>query len=645
MDVTSALPKGETSDSSGGTSVHCEHAARCGGCPLIAEPYTRQLESKRLRVIHALARHPSLANVPVERTAAAEPFVGYRTRAKLVVGPSSPRGNEPAALGLFGKGGGHQVVDIPGCRVLAPSLVPVAAWLRESVRAAEGTGSPWGPFADAGSGALRAVDLREVEDGAANVLVTFVVQRDRVDAAGHEVLAEHARALMRACPEVLGVAANFHEGDAPQVLGAATTLLAGVASASDRIGNSVHLATFGSFVQAHRGQARFIHASLERALTQRGQAGSPPHVLDLYGGSGSIALTLAAAGARVALVESFAPAAEHAKTAADAQGLAISVECADAARALERMAARGDRFDAAVVNPPRRGTSAVAREALARLAPAVVAYLSCDPDTLARDLAHLERLGYAPDPLQPIDMIPLTDEVETLVFLRRAREPSPRVLFEDGDLLMVEKPAHEPSERAPASGSSLLARVRRMPGASAAEVLVGLDADASGIVVVARHRRDVALWQRVFGSPETRTAYLVAVRGAPRAKGVIGGIDVGDGAGTAARTQYRRLAVAGGHALVRATCEPSTPKVLRRHLAFVGHPILGDDLHGHAPTNRYFEEKAGLDRAFLHRHTIEFTHPSTAERVTVVSRLAGDLRGVVERMGGAARAWLDRADP
>jgi 23S rRNA (uracil1939-C5)-methyltransferase len=289
--------------------------------------------------------------------------------------------------------------------------------------------------------------------------------------------------------------------------------------------------------------------------------------------------------------------------------------------------------------------SPLAREALGRIAPVAIAYVSCDPDSLARDLAHLGRLGYAPQQVQPVDMIPLTDEVETLVFLRRGREPEPRVLYEDANILMVEKPAHEPSEPDPAWAGSLRSRVRRMPGESAAEVLMGLDADASGIVVIARRAKDIAEWRRALLPPETRTSYLAAVRGVPRAKGVIGGIALRGAEDVAARTRYRRLAVAGGHAILRATSDPSASRVLRRHLAFVGHPVLGDEPYGHAPTNRHFEERAGLDRAFVHRHTIEFTHPSTAERVTIVSRLPGDLRGVVERIGGAARHWLERTEP
>ena len=142
---------------------------------------------------------------------------------------------------------------------------------------------------------------------------------------------------MREAPEVLGVAVNFHDGDAPQILGNQTQLLAGVASAPDRVGRSVHLATFGSFVQAHRGQAGRVHALLAEVvgLSARTKApGRKPRMLDLYGGSGAIALGLAAAGASVRLVESFAPAVAQARAAAKAQGRDVEAECADVAAAL-----------------------------------------------------------------------------------------------------------------------------------------------------------------------------------------------------------------------------------------------------------------------------------------------------------------------
>src|SRR5512140_1478016 len=102
--------------------VECVHADRCGGCPIIALPYGEQLSLKRGRVVQSVARYPALELVYTEPVAAADPIVGYRTRAKLIVavGPK---------VGLFAKGGGHQVVDIPTCRVLSPVLARVAETL------------------------------------------------------------------------------------------------------------------------------------------------------------------------------------------------------------------------------------------------------------------------------------------------------------------------------------------------------------------------------------------------------------------------------------------------------------------------------------------------------------------------------------
>ena len=173
-----------------------------------------------------------------------------------------------------------------------------------------------------------------------------------------EPLQQVARELMHVAPEVLGVAVNYHDGDAPQILGSETQLLAGVASVPDRIGASVHLATFGSFVQSHRGQTGRMHAALAEAIgvTRARAEGRHPRVLDLYGGSGAIALGLATAGASVRLVESFAPAvaSRPAQRAARAQGIEVDAECAERGGSVAWAGRRRRaRFDAVVVNSSR----------------------------------------------------------------------------------------------------------------------------------------------------------------------------------------------------------------------------------------------------------------------------------------------------
>lgn len=622
--------------------VACDHADRCGGCPLLDLTYDEQLARKRTRVVQALARYPSLASVVAGPVAPAEPIVSYRTRAKLIVAPDG-------AIGLFAQGGGHHVVDIPRCRVLAPVLATVAAALRERVRAAEATGGALAPFEQSGRGALRAVDLREVRnaDGdPSRVLVTLVVDRSR-SGADPAALRLAAHDLLQSVPEVVGVAANFHVGDAPQILGAETVVLAGAARAADRLGSSVHFATFGSFVQAHRGQAARLHALLAEAVglpaMRAGASRTGPRVLDLYAGSGSIGLALAAGGARIVLVESFAPASAQAAEAAQAQGLDVETVCGDAATILQARAERRDRFDAVIVNPPRRGTSPRAREALAKLDPATIAYVSCNPETLARDLAHLARLGYRTASLQPLDMIPLTDEVETVAILRRDEIPPPSVLYQDAEVLVVDKGPFEPVTPQGEYVGSLLARTRRIPGAEQAVPVQRADAGTSGLMVFVRRTEHVAKWQRALSDVLTRAIHLAAVRGITPVKGRIPRGQPPPGSAGSPGTRYRRVSTPAGHTLLRVVAEASDARrapSIREHLASIGHPVLGDERHGHAPTNRYLAEKCGLDRTFLHCARLELVHPDSGTPLVVEAPLPGDLVAVLELMGreGAVRS-------
>src|SRR5882672_10438769 len=217
--------------------VACEHADRCGGCPLIGLTYAEQLALKRGRLVQSLSRYSSMELVYPESVAAADPIVGYRTRAKLIVAPGG-------RVGLFAKGGGHDVVDIPSCRVLATPIARVAAQMRVRIALAEASGGPLAPYDPSGHGWLRAIDLREVRvREAGRVLVTFVV--DRARASDLATLRSCAEELIQGVPEVIGVAASLHDGKGPQVLGGETVSLAGATSAPDRVGPSSQIATFG----------------------------------------------------------------------------------------------------------------------------------------------------------------------------------------------------------------------------------------------------------------------------------------------------------------------------------------------------------------------------------------------------------------
>ena len=608
--------------------VACEHADRCGGCPAIELSYDEQLALKRGRLVGALARYGSLELVYADPVLGAEPVTEYRTRAKLMVGP---RG----AIGLFAKGGGHDVVDVPGCRVLSPVVARVVAAVRLRVQHDAKNGGPLAP------GPLRAIDVRELRAGdPPRVLLTLVVGRgydlEALRAVGASLLAE--------IPEVIGVAASLHDGDTPQVLGSETHVLAGASEADDRVGECVHVATFGSFVQAHRAQAARIHDLVATQLGLGRTQGEPTRVLDLYAGSGAIAFALASRGARVTCVEAFGPAAGRIEKGADARQLPVRALHSDVASALRALHEKGERFDAVVANPPRRGIGPAAREWLARLAPPAVAYVSCDPDTLARDLDHLARLGYRCASAQPLDMIPLSDEVETVALLRRTPPPAARVLFEDDTAIFVDKAPHEPMTPKGDYAESLLARVRRLPNAEDAVPVTALGVGTSGVALFARTPAHLEAWQRALDAG-SRKIHLVATRGVLPTKGSITR-DVSPASrreprsdAHPGRTKYRRLAVFAGHGVARVMTEPDGGKndrthQIRRHLASIGHPVLGDDRFGHAATNRHFEEKYGLDRTFLHCVRFEVDHPVSGTHLVIESPLPGDLQTVLERAGG-----------
>ena len=145
-----------------------------------------------------------------------------------------------------------------------------------------------------------------------------------------------------------------------------------------------------------------LRLSDERVIAAvRGIALGKPRVLELYAGSGALSLALAEAGATVLAVESFAPACERLSRAAREQRLSLEVQQGDAGVVAQALSQQGQRFDVVVVNPPRRGLDVQVREAVAHLGPQRMAYVSCNPATLARDLAHLARRASRPGSLRP----------------------------------------------------------------------------------------------------------------------------------------------------------------------------------------------------------------------------------------------------
>jgi 23S rRNA (uracil1939-C5)-methyltransferase len=382
----------------------CRAFGACGGCVLQHLDYAAQLAWKRARVATAFAARPELAEVRVGPCVASPNPLGYRNKSKLVAG----RAGDHLVLGAYAPRS-HEVVDLQGCRIAEPPLDETAAALRAIL--AEAGVRPY----DEGTltGDLRHVVLRANHAG--RVLAVLIVARPLPDA---EMLARRVRV---ARPEVAGVVEHLNQtrgnvlfaesdGDNERLLDGAGTLDEQI----DVGPRSVRLTLSpGAFFQANRTVAALAYAAIARALAAR----PTDRVVDAYCGVGGIALLLAPEAAEVIGVESHAGAVASATASAARNGIPNARFLAgDAAATLATI----DRADLVVLNPPRKGCAPAMLDEVVRLAPRAIAYLSCDPDTLARDLALLATRGYRCGDVTPFDMLPHTPHVEALAILSRS---------------------------------------------------------------------------------------------------------------------------------------------------------------------------------------------------------------------------------
>jgi 23S rRNA (uracil1939-C5)-methyltransferase len=581
----------ESTERTQSAPLDCPHT-RCGGCALLGVPYPEQLALKGSTTHLAFARYAEHAGLRFTPVAAASPTRAYRARAKLVFDASG-------ALGLYARDS-HEVVNIPECRVLAPELVRVAHAARSALHGKL-------PVLDG-------LDLRLVDAG---VLVTFIAPQG----ASLANLRQMAENLCATSPEVRSVAASFRAPDSATLLGSGHVLLRGEEVEPHHLASDgpYHLAAHGAFTQAHLGQANAAHRAIEVALREL----NAERVLELYAGSGALALRLAQHGFRVTAVEAFAPALAQAERAAHEQRLTVGSKAGSAERVLRDLSAQNAQFDALIVNPPRRGLSAEVRRSAAALGAQGIVYMSCSPDTLARDLAHLRLLGYAATEVAPFDMIPHSAAVECLVMLRRSAVPPPTVLYEDAQCLAVIKSGYE---LLLGEASGLLERVRGLPGAERAVAVAAasLDRDASGVCVFARTPATLPELERACVA--AKHTFSVLARGITHKKGRIRRPVRDARRSVPASTSYERRAVHGGHSLLAVHAEHGSPLYIRQHLASIGHQVLGD-ARGDAASNAFFEHRHGLDRSFLHRAALTLT--LGAEPRTLEAPLPGELAAVL----------------
>jgi 23S rRNA (uracil1939-C5)-methyltransferase len=377
-------------------SPACAAYGACGGCPLQHWRYEAQVLWKGQRIAAAAGEHPVLRPAVVEPCVASPTPLGYRNQGKYVYG-RRPDGR--LVLGAYAPRS-HRVVDLDGCRVVEPAVERTARRLRDLL--ASRAVAPYDERRRRGR--LRYVAVRANARG--ELLVTLVTAT-RAFPEGEAI----AEALLDADPAVAGVVQNVNPTTGNVIFGDHELRLAGRDTLEDEVAGARVLLSSRAFFQLNRGVAALAYQAI---LAAAAELGAGLAAVDAYAGVGGIALGLASAAREVIAVEASPAAAEAGRLAAGRAGLRhLRFLTADAAHGLAAVEAA----DLVVLNPPRAGCSEAVLAEAVRLRPRLVAYLSCNPKTLVRDLVTLARGGLRTQRLTPFDMLPHTPHVETLALL------------------------------------------------------------------------------------------------------------------------------------------------------------------------------------------------------------------------------------
>jgi 23S rRNA (uracil1939-C5)-methyltransferase len=314
------------------------------------------------------------------------------------------RGPEGQLRAGYYRRGSHKIVNMNRCPVLDPRIDALIAPLKADLEATR-----WPVDVNlSGGGGLRHLALR-VGHHSGEVLITLVSSHNNLP--GLEQLANE---WMQRWPEVVGVNLNIQPIASNVVLGPETHQVAGRSWLLERFAGQELRIAADTFFQVNTAQAERVVPLLTAFFSETAES----QVLEAYSGIGTFSLPLAAAGLDVLGLELHPGSVKQARANAERNQLPRArFEQADVAASLAEHLTWAASL---LVDPPRKGLTAEVMEAILQAPPSRLAYISCNPATLARDLGRLtSEAGYRLRPVQPVDFFPQTSHVECVALLER----------------------------------------------------------------------------------------------------------------------------------------------------------------------------------------------------------------------------------
>ncbi len=374
----------------------CPISRRCGGCKSKSAVYASTLRAKHNGLVRLLSKYAH-----VEKT----------------IGASSPFYYRNKVQAAFGYSGGKCVSGV--YQASERKMIPTDSCLLDDVRADAiiktvrelCPGFKVRPYdMRSGKGYLRHVLVR-VAAQTGEVMVVLVTAEGEFGSAR-----SFAGELVRRHSEITTVVHNINNTKTPLFLGEKSTVLYGDGYITDRLCGLEFRISPRSFYQVNSAQTEVLYTKAREYASLAGGE----RVIDAYCGTGTIGLTAAKDAREVIGVEHNPDAVRDAEENARRNGIANArFVCADAGEFMRDMAQRGESADVVITDPPRAGCSKKFLESLITLSPARIVYVSCNPETLARDLGYLTKNGYTAEKIQGVDMFPFTEHVESVVCLTR----------------------------------------------------------------------------------------------------------------------------------------------------------------------------------------------------------------------------------
>lgn len=382
-------------------------APACGGCAYryVSEAHERELKENYIRAVFAKQGMKEITLAPMLSAGAR---YGYRNKAQY---PVSAEKDGSLRIGFFAPKS-HRVVEAIDCPLqdtrFAPVLRSLKAILEDHKISAYDE--------QTGKGLLRHIYLRGDSAGR-ELLVTLVINGKSLPHEG-----EIAARLCKTHPEVTGVLLNINEQDTNVICGQEYRTLWGKDHLTDTLAGVRLQIAPAAFYQVNHAAAEMLYRRARELADLRGNE----LLLDLFCGAGSIGLSMADGVRELIGIEVVPEAVACAKENAAANGITnASFYCGDATDTRKLLAAaeaaRGEaiRPDVVILDPPRKGCTRELLDYIAEIAPTRIVYISCNPDTLARDAAILTENGYEMGAVTPADLFPCTGHVESVVCLTR----------------------------------------------------------------------------------------------------------------------------------------------------------------------------------------------------------------------------------